>query len=119
MTALSVSNADACCKAFALSRNACLRQRIKQRIMKSAFTQEANVSALLHQAEAGAADQPAHADLNLRTALRTHWPEYLMEAAELGLFMMSACVVVALLEHPVSPFNRGIPDAFVRRALTG
>jgi hypothetical protein len=26
-----------------------------------------------------------------------HWPEYLMEAAELGIFMVSACCVVALL----------------------
>src|SRR5262249_29692879 len=32
-------------------------------------------------------------------ALRTHWPEYLMEAAALGMFMVSACVFGVLLEH--------------------
>jgi aquaporin Z len=42
-----------------------------------------------------------------------------MEAAELGLFMISACVVVALLEHPASPLNHGIPDPLIRRVLTG
>jgi hypothetical protein len=26
------------------------------------------------------------------TALRNHWPEYFMEAAALGIFMISACV---------------------------
>jgi aquaporin Z len=36
-------------------------------------------------------------------ALRTHWPEFLMEGAELGLFMVSACVFTVLLEHPSSP----------------
>jgi len=36
-------------------------------------------------------------------ALRTHWPEYLMEGAELGLFMVSACAFTVLLEHPGSP----------------
>jgi aquaporin Z len=32
-------------------------------------------------------------------AIRTHWPEYLMEAAALGMFMVSACVFGVLLEH--------------------
>jgi hypothetical protein len=41
-------------------------------------------------------------------ALRSHWPEYLMEAAELGMFMVSACVVGVLLGHPAS-FNRLSP----------
>jgi hypothetical protein len=27
-----------------------------------------------------------------RVGFQRHWPEYLMEAAELGLFMISACV---------------------------
>ena len=51
--------------------------------------------------------------------LRRHWPEYLMEGAELGLFMISACVFVAILEHPASPVRQAIGDAFVRRALIG
>jgi len=32
----------------------------------------------------------------MRSALKAHWPEYLMEAAGLGIFMISACMVVAL-----------------------
>jgi aquaporin Z len=52
-------------------------------------------------------------------SLKTHWPEYLMEAAELGLFMISACFVTALLEHPASPGRQAIPNAILRRILTG
>jgi aquaporin Z len=39
-------------------------------------------------------------------ALRAHWPEYLMEAAALGMFMVSACVFGVLLEHVARPANR-------------
>jgi hypothetical protein len=35
-------------------------------------------------------------------ALRRHWPEYLMEAAGLGLFMVSAGLFGTLLFHPGS-----------------
>jgi aquaporin Z len=52
-------------------------------------------------------------------ALRRHWPEYFMEAAELGLFMISACVVVAALEHPSSFLHAAIPSATLRRVLAG
>lgn len=52
-------------------------------------------------------------------ALRRHWPEYLMEAAGLGLFMVSACLVTVLLEHPASPIHHALPDPFIRRALIG
>jgi aquaporin Z len=48
-----------------------------------------------------------------------HWPEYAMEAAELGIFMISACVFTVLLEHPGSPVRAQFPDPFLRRALTG
>jgi aquaporin Z len=57
-----------------------------------------------------------------RSALRSlslHWPEYLMEAAELGLFMVSACVFTALLEHPASPAHQALSNGFLRRALMG
>jgi hypothetical protein len=36
-------------------------------------------------------------------ALKSHWPEYLIEAAGLGLFMIAAFTFGAILEHPVSP----------------
>ena len=48
-----------------------------------------------------------------------HWPEYLIEAALLGLFMISACGFAVLLEHPASPAYRALPDPFVRRLLAG
>ena len=52
-------------------------------------------------------------------ALRTHWPEYLMEAGELGLFMVSACAFTILLQYPNSPVRLLLPSDFVRRMLTG
>lgn len=55
----------------------------------------------------------------MKNALRAHWPEYLMEAAELGLFMISACLFVVLIEHPASPLRAAIDDPFVRRMLIG
>jgi aquaporin Z len=51
--------------------------------------------------------------------LRHHWPEYLMEAAGLGLFMISAGAVTTLFEYPGSPLNHLIGSAFVRRSLIG
>jgi aquaporin Z len=55
----------------------------------------------------------------LAHALRQHWPEYLMEAWGLGLFMVSAGVFTTLLEYPGSPAHAAIGDADVRRALIG
>jgi aquaporin Z len=56
---------------------------------------------------------------NALRILREHWPEYLMEAAGLGLFMVSACAFTVLLHHPESPAVRIVPDATLRRGLTG
>lgn len=53
------------------------------------------------------------------TILKKHWPEYLMEGAGLGFFMISACLFVALLEHPSSPVNAAIHDPMTRRVLMG
>jgi aquaporin Z len=52
-------------------------------------------------------------------ALREHWPEYLMEAAELGMFMISACVFATMLGHPVSPIAKALPHPTVQRLLIG
>ena len=52
-------------------------------------------------------------------ALRDHWPEYLCEAAELGLFMISAGLFTILLWYPKSPVPTFIPSEFIRRMLTG
>ena len=52
-------------------------------------------------------------------ALRKHWPEYLIEAACLGCFMISAGLFTALLEYPDSPAHHAITNPDVRRALIG
>jgi aquaporin Z len=52
-------------------------------------------------------------------ALRHHWPEYLIEAAGLGIFMISASVFTTALEHPGSPLRQWITSAFVRRIIIG
>jgi aquaporin Z len=52
-------------------------------------------------------------------ALRRHWPEYRMEAAGLGLFMISAGVFGTLLFHPGSPLAALLPAPLLRRALMG
>lgn len=51
--------------------------------------------------------------------LRKHWPEYLMEAAGLGIFMISAAVVTAIFEYPTSPIRQAIVDPLLRRFLIG
>jgi len=51
--------------------------------------------------------------------LARHWPEYCMEAAELGIFMISACVFTTLIQYPGSPVHDLLPDPFLRRLLTG
>ncbi len=52
-------------------------------------------------------------------ALPQHWPEYLMEAALLGSFMIAACMFGTLLHHPDSRAHRAIRSAFARRTLMG
>jgi aquaporin Z len=52
-------------------------------------------------------------------SLKEHWPEYLCEAAELGLFMISAGLFTILLWYPKSPIPNIIPSEFIRRMLTG
>ena len=53
------------------------------------------------------------------SAASRHWPEYLIEAVCLGLFMVSACSFTVLLEHPGSAIRQMLPSAFVRRLLAG
>jgi len=52
-------------------------------------------------------------------ALRKHWPEYLMEAAGLGIFMISAGLFATILEYPGSPLRQAISDPFLRRIPMG
>jgi aquaporin Z len=60
----------------------------------------------------------ASAKLSVRQALRTRWPEYLIEAWALGIFMLSASVVTTLLEYPGAALH-GVIDARWRLALIG
>lgn len=50
---------------------------------------------------------------------RAHWPEYLIEAWALGVFMISAGAFTVLFEYPASPLHAALPDAGVRRLLIG
>ena len=52
-------------------------------------------------------------------ALRLHWPEYLIEAWALGLFMISASVVTTELESPGALLYQAIHSAQLRLALIG
>ena len=52
-------------------------------------------------------------------ALKRHWPEYLMEGACLGLFMISAFTFGTILEYPGSAVHQAIPFSLLRRFLMG
>lgn len=89
----------------------------------SAVTQCPEVNPILRMARVGQLEQGAR---ELRSpsvtafgALRTHWPEYLIEATGLGLFMMSACSFTVLFEHPSSAVRQAITLPIFRHVLTG
>jgi aquaporin Z len=48
-----------------------------------------------------------------------HWREYLIEAAALATFMMSAATMTVAIEHPASPLRALVGDAIARRMLMG
>ena len=47
--------------------------------------------------------------------MKRHWPEYLTEAAGLGVLMISACTFGALLFHPASPVAGALPRIGAQR----
>jgi aquaporin Z len=49
----------------------------------------------------------------------THWREYLIEAAALATFMVSAATMTVVIEHPASPVRSFVGDAIARRMLMG
>jgi aquaporin Z len=57
--------------------------------------------------------------LGALASVRFHWPEYLMEVALLGAFMVSACIFGATYEFPRSPVHQTIMSDFLRRLLMG
>lgn len=48
-----------------------------------------------------------------------HWPEYTIEAALLGIFMLSACLFATLLFYPEWPVAQLMPEQFPRRVIMG
>lgn len=48
-----------------------------------------------------------------------HWPEYVMEGAGLGLFMISAAVVTSAFEYPHAPLYDLFTNPTLRRILIG
>jgi aquaporin Z len=48
-----------------------------------------------------------------------HWPEYLIEGAGLGTFLLAAVAFTVLLEHPGSPLRTALPDPLLRRICMG
>src|ERR1700727_1676151 len=57
--------------------------------------------------------------LGFAASLRLHWPEYLMEAGEMSLFVFCICSFATLLQHPASPVRHFVIRGIVRRALMG
>lgn len=51
--------------------------------------------------------------------LRAHWPEYLIEATALGLFMVAAAGFASLIQHPDLPVRHAVPADWMRRVLMG
>ncbi|HYC32990.1 MAG TPA: aquaporin [Gemmatimonadales bacterium] len=62
---------------------------------------------------------PSRADGEQPAAAWGHWPEYGIEAALLGAFMLSACLFSILLFHPTSPVVELVADSFARRVMMG
>ncbi len=57
--------------------------------------------------------------LGVAASLRLHWPEYLMEAGEMSLYMFFTCSFVTLLQHPASPVRHFHDNGLRCRALMG
>ncbi|MDX1907068.1 MAG: aquaporin [Bacteroidia bacterium] len=52
-------------------------------------------------------------------AWQTNWRSYLIEGWALGMFMVSAVLVVILMDHPALPVRGLITDGWIRRMIIG
>ena len=59
------------------------------------------------------------ADRSFRQSLAAHWPEYLIEAALLGIFLIAACTFTVVVQHPSSPVRQVLPSPLARRMVSG
>src|SRR5215475_8848931 len=91
---------------------------IPSRMTKS-FISNSNVAAMGSSSAVTESIPAMRTFWSVVATLRAHWPEYLMESAELAMFMISACVVTAILEHPASPLRDALPNDLTRRFITG
>lgn len=66
-----------------------------------------------------AAVTSARSTISWMETVSAHWPEYTMEAACLGLFMVSACSFGTLLGHPRSPIVQFLHAPMALRILMG
>jgi len=57
--------------------------------------------------------------LGALASLYVHWPEYLIEAALLAAFMVSACVSGVLYGFPGSPVRQAVSSGYLRNLLGG
>jgi aquaporin Z len=55
----------------------------------------------------------------VKFVLKNHWQEYLIEAAGLCFFMISACAFGVAFFHPASPVQRAISNPVLIRVLMG
>jgi len=94
-------------------------RQLEVAVAASAGIAETGAPALVMPATTGAAAAPSTDPLTLLRAVATHWPEYLMEAMGLGLFMFSACAFGVLLQFRGSPIYGLIPNEVARRVLFG
>jgi hypothetical protein len=68
----------------------------------------------------GSTSEPGFAPVErMRSVSVLHWPEYAMEGALLGLFMISACVITVIFQLPHSQIRQAIASAELRRMLNG
>ncbi len=102
-----------------LSTNGCAKKKICcSEMLASKFCKESCISSTKQRANKTTDEVNLEKNKMLAT-LKRHWPEYLMEAAGLGIFMMSACGFGALFEYTASPIRQALPDPFARRILMG
>lgn len=57
--------------------------------------------------------------LTVLDSVRSHWPEYLMEAGGIGAYTFLVCAFATLLLHPGSPVRHFVDNPLLRRAVTG
>jgi aquaporin Z len=55
----------------------------------------------------------------MASRLRDHWPEYAIEAACLGLFLVAAVACATVIHHPDFAIRHLLPAAWARRVVMG